>query len=1298
MRCSSAQDAATWADQASAANFHSCFTAENNTAILWRKDFDLFSSEAVIQNRLTDFRSDGETQWSRRTTAVRFSFPDLNILFVCTYASNNAVERRRYFADLFAKLQTNLDSHATPTEVCLLGDWNCVLQPHLDSLSGNGPQRLLPDDTDTSARVLLSLTEKHELTDAWRNIYKLQNQPTNTGGGAWRRLDRFYISKGLPELIVYCRRAVNKMSGSHWPVSLAIKIPGAMPTGSDFWKMPADLLDSPLILRQLSSLIGKTYKEQRNDGATPGQAWDAVVRNVALLAQRHGQRRAGFRKKHGIHDEERERQGKLLRTGLNPEETSDAALRERLRRYFARSSVPCLLRDPTEADNLPDAVLSRDREESNTTEMLQITRTFFAQAFASEATDEAEQHSLLEYVEARLKKSQHDRLEAEYTIEELTDSMEKVKSNSSPGPNGLPMRFFKLLWQDIGPILLEIKNESAVSGQVSKAQRLRNIVLLPKEGDARLLTQKRPISLIDCDTRILSRVDADRMIPVIGKLIHPDQTGFMPRRWIGDTIEASQMLFDEEREGWAAYIDWLKAYDRVEHSWIDLVLQKFGFGPRMRNVVRSQYAGGQASVVLNGFLTPRFDLERGVPQGSAMSCFIFNLCLEPLACKLRHEDDGLKGILIDPAPLPPRPRPPTPPPPPLDFSRLAFYPRSPPPPPPRPRGEDHDDNLVRFDAHERRPPRIMAVPQPRPVPPAPPPSPEPEPERVPPEPFKGSFIVRLFADDTTIGCRDLNEVDKLQTILQTYGYASGARLNLKKSFLAPMRRTASAILAQAPVITEHSGWRIELNSFRYLGVECGRFVDREVVWEKLTTKMKKRINGLLISDLPLFIQARCLNRYVVSMAIFAINFCPPRQKHLDVIQSAIEDKIYPRTIDGKAGNRKAFKALYTPLDMGGLGLINLTTHVLPSLAHWIGRLAEDTDKLHILNVRAVLNLREIQPPDGPGPKLQWPMAIKRQFITGANLCRSLTDPLPWRWMQFRAAFNSIAKFKSADSSLTPQLIADLCDEKYEDVRVPFDIHSAFDVDMPKQIEAQGIFSKSFQNRIAHDVSTVVIPSWADKHFPDAGQRPPRNKEWKALWKRIATLPLTFAHFQQSWYFIAYRAHHPGTKAWTLRQDQPNNTALCTLCGNVEETFQHLLIECLVSLQIWHSCIDAQSSPPPLADIVCPKVRWNKFTKEDLKVVLFVGTVSRLARSRRARKEVVSMPAAEDELQPYLVKLKSFMRLGLSIVHSRERAQAAKVAAQVAADARAEAALAADADADAEAEASAQADADADANG
>jgi hypothetical protein len=88
----------------------------------------------------------------------------------------------------------------------------------------------------------------------------------------------------------------------------------------------------------------------------------------------------------------------------------------------------------------------------------------------------------------------------------------------------------------------------------------------------------------------------------------------------------------------------------------------------------------------------------------------------------------------------------------------------------------------------------------------------------------------------------------------------------------------------------------------------------------------------------------------------------------------------------------------------------------------------------------------------------------------------------------------------------------------------------------------------------------------------------------------------------------------------------------------------------------------------------------------------------IKKKQAARKEGVSMPAAEDELQPSLVKLKSFMRLGLSIFHSRERAQAAKVAAQVAANARAEAALAADADADAEAEASAQADADADANG
>ena len=128
-------------------------------------------------------------------------------------------------------------------------------------------------------------------------------------------------------------------------------------------------------------------------------------------------------------------------------------------------------------------------------------------------------------------------------------------------------------------------------------------------------------------------------------------------------------------------------------------------------------------------------------------------------------------------------------------------------------------------------------------------------------------------------------------------------------------------------------------------------------------------------------------------------------------------------------------------------------------------------------------------------------------------------------------------------------------------------------------------------------------------------------------------------------------------------------------------------------------IDAESPPPSsLADIVCPKERWNKFTEEDLKMVLYVGTISKLARSRRARRTVVSMPLAGSEARPLLVKLNFSLALGLDIVRARRRAQAAKEAAFVAAHAaaaaqaqeEAQAANQADANAEAQSQAEAQA--------
>ena len=64
------------------------------------------------------------------------------------------------------------------------------------------------------------------------------------------------------------------------------------------------------------------------------------------------------------------------------------------------------------------------------------------------------------------------------------------------------------------------------------------IVLLAKPGaaDPRLLSSHRPITLLNCDYRLLARVLLARFAVPLLSVVDPTQTAFLPGRWIGDNV------------------------------------------------------------------------------------------------------------------------------------------------------------------------------------------------------------------------------------------------------------------------------------------------------------------------------------------------------------------------------------------------------------------------------------------------------------------------------------------------------------------------------------------------------------------------------------------------------------------------------------------------------------------------------------------------------------------------------------------------------------------------------------------
>ena len=108
----------------------------------------------------------------------------------------------------------------------------------------------------------------------------------------------------------------------------------------------------------------------------------------------------------------------------------------------------------------------------------------------------------------------------------------------TPGTDGLPAEFYRFFWPDIAHDLLASYNFAFQHGMLSISQRRGIISLIPKKSkDKTILENLRPISLLNVDDKILTKVIAKR----IETLINPDQTGYVKGRYIGENV---RLIYD----------------------------------------------------------------------------------------------------------------------------------------------------------------------------------------------------------------------------------------------------------------------------------------------------------------------------------------------------------------------------------------------------------------------------------------------------------------------------------------------------------------------------------------------------------------------------------------------------------------------------------------------------------------------------------------------------------------------------------------------------------------------------------
>ena len=80
-----------------------------------------------------------------------------------------------------------------------------------------------------------------------------------------------------------------------------------------------------------------------------------------------------------------------------------------------------------------------------------------------------------------------------------------------------------------------VMKDSLKKGLLPLSCRRAAITLLPKKGDLRNISNWRPVSLLCVDFKMVSKALATRMLGVIGRVVHVDQT-CIPERSILDNV------------------------------------------------------------------------------------------------------------------------------------------------------------------------------------------------------------------------------------------------------------------------------------------------------------------------------------------------------------------------------------------------------------------------------------------------------------------------------------------------------------------------------------------------------------------------------------------------------------------------------------------------------------------------------------------------------------------------------------------------------------------------------------------
>jgi exonuclease III len=602
---------------------------------------------------------------------------EVKYLLVNVYCPNDHKASLVFIEGIYSKILEITYEHPD-CHVILGGDFNSCLT-ELDYLNRN----------KTKCEIVLTkvIQQNNSMCGLLDSYRKLNSDPgyTWSRGECYSRLDYIYVSDTLSDNIKSFTINWNFDKSDHAALTISIRLKDEIKKGPGITKVNLDILKCPkkvalirdeliYLLNQIplewnghtkleylkmtlrstiSKYTGLVRAEDRLEvEQLETKLNDIEKQKIRLIRNKDNLLEENFNKILGnINKDKVENCNRLelLRNKLDKQQFFDAKAKwyeygEKPNKFFLN------LNKFTNKQKLIDEINNGPIKYSGNDKVREGIRDFYKDLYAAQDSNLSMNDDEEFYDQCpRLSDTNKVKMEEEISLEEMYKALRTCK-DSSPGPDGIPYSVYKVFWPQIGIILKEAWDYSLLIGSTPESHKESVITILPKEGkDLTDIKNWRPITLTNCDAKIITKALALRLNPILESVIDPSQTAYVPGRSVMDNIRANKFVANycetNKIEAVLASLDARKAFDSVNHAYIDKVLEKYGFGIVFRTYFKTLYKDLTARILVNGYMSEKINIERGVKQGDALSCAIFILCIDPLIRNINN-NKSIKPVEI----------------------------------------------------------------------------------------------------------------------------------------------------------------------------------------------------------------------------------------------------------------------------------------------------------------------------------------------------------------------------------------------------------------------------------------------------------------------------------------------------------------------------------------------------------------------------------------------------------------------------------------------------------------------------